>query len=475
MLQRASRPFRHTRARRPAAALAVLAAALVATCVAAPSIAKETSGQTPGRAAAMSLPLPPAAPGVVRITQANLLSGQPADYFQADAAMVLGNQPDFITYNEVPYRHDIFLAPPGYALWRTPGQYTGETPVAWRTDRWTAINMGTTTVSYKEGKLPGQKVEWGIRYANWVTLQGIDGHVISVISAHLAPDSEITHGLQEVGINNLGVLANQLSAYGPVLMAGDMNFHYNGAIQYPRDLLTSYGFTPTYDVTGTHFPTGDHKGATIDYVFLKNSTQFSVLGQYNQEMYSDHDAVTADLAFTDAPLEVPVSFTPGTFTNVPSGNREARRAVLDLMVKAIDNAPKGASIHLTTAKLGDKPVYRALRAAIERQVHVQVVTRRNHPSQQERNLANVLGDKIWKKDWAVGCDDECRLIESRGNLPQTRLLVSESGVTSAVRIDADMPAVFSTAHALSTAQVWTSQATYDGAFRRFFLLVGREL
>ena len=117
-------------------------------------------------------PLPPAAPGVVRITQANLLSGQPALDFQADAATVLSNQPDFITYNEVPYRHDIFLAPPGYAMWRTPGEYTGATPVAWRTDRWTAINQGTTTVSYKGGRLPGQKVEWGIRYANWVDPPG---------------------------------------------------------------------------------------------------------------------------------------------------------------------------------------------------------------------------------------------------------------------------------------------------------------
>jgi hypothetical protein len=299
--------------------------------------------------------------------------------------------------------------------------------------------------------------------------------VISVISAHLAPDSEITHGLQEVGITNLGILANQLSQYGPVLMAGDMNFHYNGAIQYPRDLLTSYGFTPTYDVTGTHFPTGDHRGATIDYVFLKSAAQFSVLGQYNQELYSDHDAVTADLAFTDAPLEVPVSFTPGDFTNQPTGTREARRAVLDLMTKAVDNAPDGASIHLTTAKLGDKPLYRALRHAIDRGVHVQFVTRRPNPSQQEKNLMRVLGDKVWKKDWAVGCDDECQRIAGRGNLPQTRLLVSKSGITDAVRMDVDQPAVFSTAHTLSTARVWTSKATYDGAFRRFFLLVGREI
>ena len=329
-------------------------------------------------------------------------------------------------------------------------------------------------MSYRLGKEPGQHLHWGIRYANWVTLQGVDGRVVSVIAVHLTPETEITMGLQEVGVTNLGILANQLAAAGPVLMAGDMNFHY-GPLQYPRELLASYGFTSTYDVTGTHFPTGDHRGATIDYVFMKDASQFTVLGQYNQELNSDHDAVTADLAFTDAPLEVPVSFTPGTFTNAPEGTRAARRAMLDLMVKAVDNAPAGAAIHLTTAKLGDKPLYRALRAAIERKVHVQVVTRRNHPTQQELNLMNVLGDKVWKKDWAVGCDDECRAIESRGKLPQTRLLVSQSGISEAVRIDADAPMVFSSGKALTTARVWVSQATYDGAFKRFFMLVGREI
>jgi hypothetical protein len=257
-------------------------------------------------------------------------------------------------------------------------------------------------------------------------------------------------------------------------MAGDMNFHY-GPLQYPRELLAAYGFTSTYDVTGTHFPTGDHRGATIDYVFMKAASQFTVLGQYNQELNSDHDAVTADLAFTDAPLEVPVSFTPGTFTNAPDGTRAARRAMLDLMVKAVDNAPPGAAIHLTTAKLGDKPLYRALRAAIDRKVHVQVVTRRNHPNQQELNLMNVLGDKVWKKSWAVGCDDDCRAIESRGNLPQTRLLVSQSGISEAIRIDADAPMVFSSGKTLTTARIWTSQTIYDGAFKRFFMLVGREI
>jgi endonuclease/exonuclease/phosphatase family metal-dependent hydrolase len=430
-----------------------------------------------GTPSARAKALAPAAPGVIRITQANLRVGLGVASFQSDVATVLSNQPDFITYNEVAGRQDVVLAPPGYALWRTPGQYTGETPVAWRTDRWTVLNQGTATVSYKKAKLPWMKSYWGIRYANWVILQGLDGHIVSVISAHLAPDTEVTHGLQEVGINNLGVLANQLSAYGPVLMAGDMNFNYRGPAQYPAALLATYGFTPTYDVTGSWFPTGDHYGATIDYVFLKSAAQFSVVGQYVQELNSDHNAVTADLAFADTPLPVPVSFTPGTFTNNPSGTRPSRRAVLDLMVKAVDNTPTGASIHLTTAKLGDKPLTRALKAAVDRNVHVQIVTRRpgTHPSAQEQSLQALLGDKVWKKDFAVGCDEECRKIDGRGNLPQTRLLISQAGVTPAVRMDVDAPAVYSAARTLTTAQVWTSQATYDGAFKRFFLLVGREI
>jgi endonuclease/exonuclease/phosphatase (EEP) superfamily protein YafD len=453
-----------------AAGLLLLTTALLGSlAVSSPATAHETF-----RVAAKSASLAPAAEGMIRITQANLLSGQDADNFQADAALVISNQPDFVTYNEVPYRKDVFLAPPGYALFRTPGQYTGATPVAWRTDRWSAIKQGTLMVCYKKGRLPGQKVDWGIRYANWVTLQGIDGHVISVISAHLPPVTSITEGLQEKGLHRIGALANTLSAYGPVLMAGDMNFHY-GPAQYPRDLLASYGFTSTYDVLGSHFPTGDHRGATIDYVFVKDTTQLTVHAQYNQELYSDHDAVTADLSFTDAPGAVPVSFTPGTYTNSPYGNRAGQRAALDLVVKAVDSAPSGAAIHLTTSKLGDKRLSRALTAAHERNVHVQLITRRAKPSTQEKAMRTLLGGKVWKKSWAVGCWAVCRAIEDRGNLPETRLLVSQSGVTTALRIDLDVPMVYSTAGTLSTARVWTSQRSYDGAFTRFFRLVGRSV
>lgn len=472
MLHHGSSPLRQGPPRRPWG-LGVIGLLLLCVVVGAPTLVVPTAASA-DRLPTKSAKLAPAAEGMIRITQANLLSGQDDLKFQADARLVIKNQPDFVTYNEVPYRKDVFLAPPGYALQRTPGRYTGATPVAWRTDRWTAIAQGTINVCYKKGKYAWQSVHWGIRYANWVTLQGTDGQVISVISAHLPPENEFTIGLQEKGLKRIGELANTLAAQGPVLMAGDMNFHY-GPRQYPRALLASYGFTSTYDVLGSSFPTGDHRGATIDYIFVKDTSQLTVHQQYNQELYSDHDAVTADLSFVGAPSGTPVSFTPGTYANLPTGDRASRRAVLDLVVKAVDATPSGAAIHLTTAKLGDKALVAALTAAHERGAHVQIVTRRKTLGTQERAMQKLLGYRVWKKRWAVGCWEKCRAIESRGSLPASRVLISQAGVTSALRIDIDQPLVYSTDRTLTTARVWTAQQSYDGAFIRFFRLVGREV
>ncbi len=74
MHQRVSRPLRRVPARRFAAGLLLLTRLLPASwAVTSPASAREDL--TAARAAA---PLPPPAPGVIRITQANLLSGQPA-------------------------------------------------------------------------------------------------------------------------------------------------------------------------------------------------------------------------------------------------------------------------------------------------------------------------------------------------------------------------------------------------------------
>ncbi|MEJ7831376.1 MAG: hypothetical protein WKF79_00540 [Nocardioides sp.] len=426
--------------------------------------------QAPAPAAAAA-----AEPVAVRLTQANLLSGQPDGKFKADLAKVFATDPDFITYNEVPFRPDELLAPKGFALWRTPGRYSGTTPVAWRTDRWTVQAQGTLELCNRKGRSPGQKVDWGIRYANWVTLAGVNGERISVVSAHLPPKTEITEGLTAQSLRRLGALSRTLQQSGPVLFGGDFNFHYKSSVDYPRELLAEMQMTPTYDVLGTYFPTGDHHGNTIDYVFMTPVSQFSVLAHRATEMNSDHDAVTADLTFTPTLVGAPVTFVPGKTTNLPSGDRIARRAVLDLMVRAIDNAPRGSGIHLTTTRLADGKIYRALRQAVERGVRVQFVARSARPNKKEQALFALLGARVKTRSWAVRCSGPCRSIESRGRLPLTQLLVSTSGASKALRIDIDQPAAFSTARNPTTAEVTTREGAYDSAYKLFLRLVGRQL
>ena len=237
---------------------------------------------------------PPADPEPVtsvEVVQANIKSGTELSKFRADLRKVFKTCPDFVTYNEVPMRQPQYLAPAGYAIWRTPGQYTGATPVVWRTDRWTAEARGTTMISNLQGYGRGQRVMWGVRYANWVTLRSVDGQqTVSLVSVHIAPKSERTTKLLGPSINRLGALVGQLSSSGPVLVGGDFNRHYKSR-EYPRALLQQHGMNAVYDLSGRYAPTGDHFGATIDYVMVRPAAVFSVLAQTTRELNSDHDAL----------------------------------------------------------------------------------------------------------------------------------------------------------------------------------------
>ena len=414
----------------------------------------------------------------IRITQANMLAGDGLVKFNSDRDKVIGGNPDFITYNEVPQRQDDALAPPpGYTLFRTPGQYKGEAPVAWRTDRWTPIAQGTYMVSHRAGRLKWQHVDWGIRYANWVTLQDAYGRTISVVSTHVTPLISITEGLPESSVRRLGELAATLGEQGPVLMAGDFNFHYRSA-QYPASLLAEGNLVPTYDTMGAFFPTGDHHGATIDYVLVHQdlaAPQLQVLDQFPTELYSDHDAVTADLAFTTPAVPPTFSVAPATVVNDPAGDAVAKRKVVDLITGTLDNAPAGGAVHLVTKALTSPRVIHALDRAIQRGVHVQLIVRHHAFNAQEQHFVDLLGRGTGHKSFAVLCSKECHKILKRRDLKPTTVLVSSAGLTKAVRIKADRAATPAATNKLTTARVSTSQQKYDKTFRLFFHLVGRTL
>ncbi|MGI8523800.1 MAG: endonuclease/exonuclease/phosphatase family protein [Nocardioides sp.] len=411
----------------------------------------------------------------IRITQANMLAGDQLPRFNSDRHKVLAGNPDFITYNEVPRRQDDALAPPsGYELFRTPGQYKGEAPVAWRTDRWTPIAHGTYMVSDRAGRLSWQHVDWGIRYANWVTLQDAYGRKISVVAAHVTPLISITQGLPQSSVRRLGELAATLGEQGPVLIAGDFNFHYRSS-QYPAAQLTEANMVPTYDTMGAFFPTGDHHGNTIDYVFVHQDTttpQLQVIDQFPTELYSDHDAVTADLAFTTPAVPPTFSLVPTTVVNDPSGDAVAKRKVVSLLTDTIDNAPAGGAVHLVTKSLTSPRVIHSLDRAVNRGVHVQLILRHHAFNDDERHFVNLLGKRTGRKDFATLCSDRCHTILKRRAIQPTTVLVSSAGVTRAVRIKASRAATPAAANKLTTARVSTSQRKYDTTFRLFFRLVG---
>jgi len=315
-------------------------------------------------AATTTVPSAPAAASAARRTpvsdvtlvQANIYTGLTVPKFQADVATVLSQRPDFVTYNEVMFRYDGVLAPDGYDLYRgVRNRFTAETPVAWRTDRWTAIDEGTFRISNWRGVPPHKRIELGRRFANWVTLRGTDGRVVSVVSVHVAP---LTRGMPDLlrrSIRHLGVLVSELAPRGPVLVGGDFNVHYRSG-RYPRDLLTAAGLVPTYDTLRAYFPTGDHHGATIDYAFVRGTDVLLAENQHPVELNSDHDAVVGGWNW-----QSDLRSQSRVITNDPDGDSASRRAVARALLHGIRSADAGSVVALATTRLGLHGVVRQLK------------------------------------------------------------------------------------------------------------------
>lgn len=340
----------------------------------------------------------------VQMVEANIKSGMTAAQTRADLAKAYADKPDFVALNEVAGRSDGVLAPAGYALFRTPGRYTGSNVVTWRTDRWIATAQGTIYVTNVPGKTARQTTELGLRYASWATLRSKDGcQTLSVVSYHVAPNTEPIGDLIAASVKKLGGLATQLAADGPVLMAGDLNRHI-GARTYPRAALTSYGLKPTWDLTGKVLATHDSGGATIDYIFVRNAAQFTVTRQVTRELYSDHDAVVANLTINPriAVARTPQTFVRGHVVNLPTSSASAgRRAVVDRLTRAVNLAPKGAIVQIATDRFNDGTFLTALRNAHRRGVIIQLVTTSPELTVSEQRLQSLLGSRRGGGSWAI--------------------------------------------------------------------------
>ncbi len=261
---------------------------------------------TPERPAAGPAAGPVAAPVINRLRRAveaptsrdltmvhaNITSRQSTGAFTADLNRALASQPDFLTLNEA-VRPDELIAREGYTFHRGyDSRWTMETTVMWRDD-WSVVTTGTRYLHQRGGT-------WGTRAVNWVVLEDPQtGQQVSVVSAHPSPEGPSSRGLLPVYMSGLARLVNELGANGgPVFVGGDLNAHYTSG-RFPRPAIASAGLAPTYDAFGMPAGgTGDHGGATIDYLLYQPSRGVTATGQSKLELASDHDAIVGTFTWT---------------------------------------------------------------------------------------------------------------------------------------------------------------------------------
>nr|WP_241248788.1 endonuclease/exonuclease/phosphatase family protein [Nocardioides sp. KC13] len=394
--------------------------------------------------------------------------------FKQDVRSILGTAPDFVTYNEVNGRRTADLEPGRYRVWRKSGDpYKSATAVAWDNDRWAATSKGIHQISNKLGKPADQRLHWGIRYANWVTLENrATGRNISVVAVHFAPKSRYYGDLVRPSARALNVLVKALAGRGPVMVGGDLNVQYDGS-RYPRDIFAAKHLIPTYDVTQQALITHG-RASTIDYVLARGIARFATGNQRAFGLESDHNAVRVDfspLPVTSTAGSGRVRFGPGVVVTDPGLSAAEEQSVLRTVLKAVNSAPRGQVVHLATRTLTNDRVVRALKRAKSRGAKVQVVTAEKTTTAQMRSLQRVLGKDVNKDSWAVarprGYD--------RAGLRATVLLVSRTGATPAFAFSSSTQMSALAGTGKRSGYVSVTKASYDKLFRPFFSAVGRKV
>lgn len=409
-----------------------------------------------------------------RMVQANIKAGMGTARFKKDVRTVLRTSPDFVTYNEVNGRRSADLEPGRYRVWRKGGDsYRSATAVAWDNDRWAATSKGVHRISYKLGKPAGQRLHWGIRYANWVTLENrANGRNVSVIAVHFAPKSTYYGDLVRPSARALNVLVKALAGRGPVIVGGDLNVQYQGS-RYPRSIFAASHLVPVYDVTG-QAPVTHGRASTIDYVLARGIARFGTGNQRVVGLESDHQAVRVDfspLPVTSTAGSTRVRFGPGVVVTDPGRSTAEEQSVLRTVLKAINSTQRGHVVHLATRALSNDRVIRALKRARSRGAQVQVVTAERTTTADMRGLQRVLGTDVNRSSWAVarpgGYD--------RAALRATVLLISRTGATPAFAFSSgtQMSALAGTGK--RSGYVSVSKASYDKLFKPFFGAVGRRV
>lgn len=407
-------------------------------------LAPLTVSSPPTTTVAATVPRPD---GAFVMAQANLKVDLTVDEFRSDIAKIKSTTPDVITYNEVHNRADFALASDGYYVWRDESnRYKAETAVAWRADKWTKVASGVFRISNYRHRPPRKYTRLGIRWANWVRLQNADGRVINVIAAHPAPlfkDGGKWIDLIRPSVTRLSELVGQLAPTGPVLVGGDFNVHYRSG-RYPRDLLTAAGLVPTYDTLGNYFPTGDHFGATIDYIFNRGEGRIGAVSHEPVELRSDHAAVIAGFDWlVDAPDET-------TTMSNDLGTQAGSMRTLYAATRQVRLAQPGSTVELVTADYAAPRLTKRIKEALGRGVHIQLTTRSVQLTRAERRVTRAVAASGDAGSYVRRCVDACRDAWLSSGMAQSMVLVHGESGKPTVRVDLNRNL---------NDQLWTTSST----------------
>lgn len=240
--------------------------------------------------------------GTVTTSVANIPNRTSDSGFASSMNTLSSAGSDFIFLNEISRRSDdgMRALAPGYDVYRDPvpdrtqggaGQSMNNA-VLWNTDRWSLLDGGRVkVVDDDRGFHSGRPFVWD-RYATWALLQRTDGAVVGIVSSHMPtnpgkfPRQHGSPGASRVeqyarGMDIMLSLVRALSAYGPVLVGGDMNSHHSqgswtaaakmtaAGYDYAKDQGVMYIFYPPGTTLASHRQVGvasDHPAiiTTID-------------------------------------------------------------------------------------------------------------------------------------------------------------------------------------------------------------------
>ena len=430
----------------------------------------------------------------LRLMQLNIKTTLSTNNWIADARRAI-SMADIADFNEAGRQVHLdalrdLLEASGWDGWWPKEAGGNENPITWNASKFTLVSAKTRRITpWTKGLTPARGI-------NTVVLrQRATGRELAIVATHTinkgAPDGgkKIAKRRTPILIDEVAKLRraiNQAKAVTPYVFAtGDWN------VNHMRDRFIRAKGLP-YDVLSPivnfDMPIGrtyKYARTELDYVVTAKGGEnapFVADHRIVTGFHSDHFGVNVGYAFPDDGTVVVQPPDPGTTSTVtfgravvrnrPHGNGAARRSVVKLVRRAVDNAAAGSAIHLSTGRLVDKYVLNALKRAAKRGVKVQVVQRKAGLTTKAATLRRTLGTRPPNGSWfVVGCRSAtCKA--SAHHMARTTLLVSRSGLTSAVRVVLDRGLNRNAVRRATTARVTNDLGGYNVAFNRFFGLVG---